>query len=449
MWKHKRQNVYLEQKQRFRRRLFAVFIIVLVSTGAFVFTIGARKEPTLKSSPTVIYPGRFTEKKNYRQSVREVTHSVKRGDSLYQILVNNGVDAGAVGDLLVACKSVPELNGLRPGELLNLFFTVADQQLTKIRYHHSDGKVLTLVHRDQGWITSRYTEPLVITPALARGTIKDSLYQSAMDEEIDFELALELADIFAWDIDFFVDLRPGDKYSFLYEQKYKEGKLVGNGRIAAAHFDNDSTHHLAYYYKVPGRAADYYDQQGKSLRKQFLKSPLRYSRISSGYSRRRLHPILKIYRPHPGIDYAAPVGTPVATVGDGRVIFKGWKNGYGRYIVIRHNNRYTTTYGHLSRYAAKVKVSSMVKQGEVIGYVGASGLANGPHLDFRMKRNGSFVNPLKMRFPAARPVPESRMEDFKKRVAYLEETLDHLIAETERQSESSTALAVSEGLREF
>ena len=446
MWKKKRQNVYLEQKQRFRRRLFAGFIIVLVSTGAFVLTIGAWKQSTSKTSPTVIYPGRFTEKQNFRQSVREVTHSVKRGDSLYQILVSNGVDFGGVGDLLAACKSLPELKGLRPGELLNLFFTVADQQLSKIRYHHSDGKVLTLVRGDQGWITSQYTEPPVVIPALAQGTIKDSLYQSAMDEEIDFELALELADIFAWDIDFFVDLRPGDNYTFLYEQKYREGKLVGNGRITAAHFHNDFTRHLAYYYKVPGRAADYYDQQGKSLRKQFLKSPLRYSRISSGYSQRRLHPILKIYRPHPGIDYAAPVGTPVATVGDGRVIFKGWKNGYGRFIAIRHNNRFTTTYGHLSRYAAKVKVGSMVKQGEVIGFVGASGLANGPHLDFRMKKNGSFVNPLKMRFPAARPIPESHMQDFKKRVASLEETLDHLIAQTEGQSESSTALAVSEGL---
>ena len=446
MWKKKRQNVYLEQKQRFRRRLFAGFIIVLVSLGAFVLTIGARKEPTPKSSPTVIYPGRFTEKKNFRQSVRRVTHSIRRGDSLYQILVSDGVDLGGVGDLLEVCKSLPELNGLRPGELLNLFFAVADQQLTKIRYHHSGDKVLTLVHGDHGWITSQYTEPPVVIPALAQGTIKDSLYQSAMDEEIDFELALELADIFAWDIDFFVDLRPGDNYTFLYEQKYREGKLVGNGRITAAHFHNDFTRHLAYYYKVPGRAADYYDQQGKSLRKQFLKSPLRYSRISSGYSQRRLHPILKIYRPHPGIDYAAPVGTPVSTVGDGRVIFKGWKNGYGRFIAIRHNNRFTTTYGHLSRYAAKVKVGSMVKQGEVIGYVGASGLANGPHLDFRMKKNGSFVNPLKMRFPAARPIPESHMQDFKKRVASLEETLDHLIAQTEGQSASSTALAVSEGL---
>ena len=446
MWKQKRQNLYFKRKQRLRRRLFTVFTLVLVSLAVLVLTMGARKKPSLKNSPTVMYPGRFTEKKNFRQSIRAVTHSVERGDSLYQILVSHGVEVREVGKLLAACSSLPELQRLRPGELLNLFFGSDSQELTKVRYQDLTGKVLTLAHGHHGWITSRYDEPLVVAPSLARGTIRDSLYQSAMDEKIDFELALELADIFAWDIDFFVDLRPGDNYTFLYEQKYKEGKLVGNGRITAAHFDNDSTRHLAYYYEVPGRAADYYDHEGKSLRKQFLKSPLRYSRISSGYSRRRLHPILKIYRPHPGIDYAAPAGTPVASVGDGRVIFKGWKNGYGRCIAIRHNNRYITTYGHLSRYAVKLKVGSNVKQGEVIGYVGASGLASGAHLDFRMKKNGSFVNPLKMRFPAARPVPDSHMEEFKKRVAYLEETLEHLIAESERQSAPPTTLAVSDSL---
>lgn len=443
MWKQKRQNLYLEQKQRFRRRLFTILSLVLVSVGVFVLSIGARKKPSPQDSPTVIYPGRFTEKKNFRQSLRSVTYSIKRGDSLYQVLKSHGVAVRHLGELLATCNSIPDLQRLRPGEILNFFFTNDFQQLAKIRYQKSDGKILTLAHGDLGWITSRYSQPLVVTPALARGTIEDSLYQSAVDENIDFELALELADIFAWDIDFFVDLRPGDNYTFLYEQKYKEGKLVGNGLITAAHFHNDSTHHLAYYYKVPGRDADYYDNEGKSLRKQFLKSPLRYSRISSGYSRRRLHPILKIYCPHPGIDYAAPVGTPVVTVGDGRVIFKGWKNGYGRYIAIRHNNRYTTTYGHLSRYAAKVKVGSMVEQGEVIGYVGASGLATGPHLDFRMKKNGSFVNPLKMRFPAAQPVPDIYMEDFKQHVAHLEEQLDHLLADMGSQNPIPVSLAGS------
>ena len=420
----------MQQKQRVRRRLFISLTLVLVSLGVFVLTIGARKKPSLKNSPVVIYPGRFTEMKDFRESVRKVTYAIERGDSLYQILVSHGVEIGKVGELLAVCKSLTELQKLRPDELLDLFFSSDSQALIKVRYQETDGKVLTLALGDHGWIASRYAEPLVVTSALARGTIQDSLYQSAVDEKIDFELALELADIFAWDIDFFVDLRPGDNYTFLYEQKYKDGKLIGNGRITAAHFQNDSTRHLAYYYRVPGRTADYYDHEGNSLRKQFLKSPLRYSHISSGYSRRRLHPILKIYCPHLGIDYAAPVGTPVSSVGDGRVIFKGWKNGYGRSITIRHNNHYTTSYGHLSRYAAKLKVGSDVNQGEVIGYVGASGLASGPHLDFRMKKDGSFVNPLKMRFPVALPVPERYLEDFKKQVAYLEETLNHLTAET-------------------
>jgi murein DD-endopeptidase MepM/ murein hydrolase activator NlpD len=446
MWNRKRDNLYLQQKQRVRRRLFISLTLVLVSLGVFVLTIGARKKPSLKNSPVVIYPGRFTEMKDFRESVRKVTYAIERGDSLYQILVSHGVEIGKVGELLAVCKSLTELQKLRPDELLDLFFSSDSQALIKVRYQETDGKVLTLALGDHGWIASRYAEPLVVTSALARGTIQDSLYQSAVDEKIDFELALELADIFAWDIDFFVDLRPGDNYTFLYEQKYKDGKLIGNGRITAAHFQNDSTRHLAYYYRVPGRTADYYDHEGNSLRKQFLKSPLRYSHISSGYSRRRLHPILKIYCPHLGIDYAAPVGTPVSSVGDGRVIFKGWKNGYGRSITIRHNNHYTTSYGHLSRYAAKLKVGSDVNQGEVIGYVGASGLASGPHLDFRMKKDGSFVNPLKMRFPAALPVPERYLEDFKKQVAYLEETLNHLTAETGAESESHGALAVSESM---
>jgi murein DD-endopeptidase MepM/ murein hydrolase activator NlpD len=153
---------------------------------------------------------------------------------------------------------------------------------------------------------------------------------------------------------------------------------------------------------------------------------------------------LKIYRPHPGIDYAAPIGTPVVSVGDGRVVFKGWKKGYGRLVAIRHNNLYTTSYGHLSRYASKLKKGTNVKQGQVIGYVGASGLTTGPHLDFRMKKNGRFVNPLKMRFPAARPVPRSKMSDFKQQVAHLKEQLDHLLTDTEVQSAPPVAMADSE-----
>ena len=175
MWKQKRQNLYLEQKQRFRRRLFTVLWFVLVSVGVFVLSIGARKKPSPQNSPTVIYPGRFTEKKNFRQSLRSEAYSIKRGDSLYEVLKSHGVEFRDVGELLATCNSIPELQRLRPGEILNLFFTNDSQQLTKVRYQTSHGKVLTLAHGELGWITSRYSQPLVVTPALARGTIKDSL----------------------------------------------------------------------------------------------------------------------------------------------------------------------------------------------------------------------------------------------------------------------------------
>jgi murein DD-endopeptidase MepM/ murein hydrolase activator NlpD len=425
MRRRKRQNVYVQSKGRVRIRLFAVLTLLLASVVILVVSLKPGQQLLPKKLPITYYVDRFAGKKNYRQSVHGTVHTIEFGDNLYQVLVNYGVNVREVGGLIAAWRSLPELQKLRPGEILELIFTRDSQRLERVRYQNMQGQVVAATRTEQGWTTSRYDKPVVVTSALARGAIKDSLYQSAVDENIDFELALALADIFAWDIDFFVDLRPGDHYAFLYDQHFRDGKLVGNGRIAAAHFDNGSTRHRAYYYQAPGKRADYYDDQGNSLRKVFLKSPLRYSRISSGFSKRRLHPILKIYRPHPGVDYAAPTGTPVVAVGDGRVILRRWKKGYGRCIAIRHNSRYITSYGHLYRYASKIKVGSNVKQGQVIGYVGASGLATGPHLDFRMKKDGRFVNPLKNRLPAARPVPPNYLSDFKKRVASLEEELAH------------------------
>ena len=439
MWRRNQQNVYVQSKRKVRIRLFTFLTLLLASLVILVVSLKPRQQLPSTNSPTTFYVDRFAEKKNYRRSVHGTAHTIALGDNLYQVLVNHGVKIQEVGGLIAAWRSLPELQKLRPGEILELIFARDSQRLEKVRYQNMHGQVLATTRTEQGWTTSRYAKPVVVTSALARGAIKDSLYQSAVDENIDFELALALADIFAWDIDFFVDLRSGDHYAFLYGQRFREGKLVGNGRIVAAHFQNGSTRHRAYYYQAPGKRADYYDDQGNSLRKVFLKSPLRYSRISSGFSKRRLHPILKIYRPHPGVDYAAPTGTPVVAVGDGRVISRRWKNGYGRFIAIRHNSRYTSSYGHLYRYASKIKVGSNVKQGQVIGYVGASGLATGPHLDFRMKKDGRFVNPLKNRLPAARPVPPNYLSDFKKRVASLEEEL----AQTQSPQGSHANLAIS------
>jgi murein DD-endopeptidase MepM/ murein hydrolase activator NlpD len=439
MRRRNRQNVYVQGKRRVRIRLFILLTLLLAAPVILVVSLKPQQQPSSTKSPTTFYVDRFAEKKNYRQSVNGTVHTVERGDNLYQVLLNYGVKVQEVGGLIAAWRSLPELQKMRPGEILELIFARDSKRLEKVRYQNIQGQVLATTRTEQGWTTSRYAKPVVVTSSLACGEIKDSLYQSAVDEDIDFELALALADIFAWDIDFFVDLRAGDNYAFLYNQRFRDGKLVGNGRIVAAHFHNGSTRHLAYYYQAPGKKADYYDEKGNSLRKVFLKSPLRYSRISSGFSKRRLHPILKIYRPHPGVDYAAPTGTPVVSVGDGRVISRRWKNGYGRFIAIRHNSRYITSYGHLYRYASKIKVGSNVKQGQVIGYVGASGLATGPHLDFRMKKDGRFVNPLKNRLPAARPVPANYLSDFKKRVAFLEEEL----AQTQSPQGSHATLTIS------
>ncbi len=436
LWRERR-NLYSEQKRRSRLRLFILLGLLLASLVTGVICMTPRRQPSSPGLLTSPYAGRFAEKKTYRQSVQSIVHRIKPGDTLYQILVNHGVQPREVAALIAAYKFPAQLQKLKAGELLQLFFNGDSQRLEKIRYQYTNGLVLAMSRAGRNWVSSSYTKPETVTAALARGTIRESLYQSALDEDIDFELAMALADIFAWDIDFFVDLRPGDHYAFLYEQRFRDGTLIGNGRIIAARFYNDGTHHRAYYYRVPGKTADYYDAKGNSLRKLFLKSPLRYSRISSGFSKRRLHPVLKIYRPHPGIDYAAPAGTAVVSVGDGRVIAKGWKNGYGHVVAIRHNNRYITSYGHLSRYGSQIKKGSSVKQGQVIGYVGATGLATGPHLDYRMKKDGRFVNPLTLRLPAAQPVPPDHLSTFQQRVAFLENTFDHPLARIQSHTDGS------------
>ncbi|HVO84792.1 MAG TPA: M23 family metallopeptidase [Syntrophobacteria bacterium] len=366
------------------------------------------------------YPDRFADKQDYRESLRAVTYQVRPGDTLHQILMKHGVDSREAAALAAAGKPHWNPRQLRNRECLELLFLKEPARLEKVRCHDGEGRVLTIGRTPWGWVASTRAEPEFVTIATAEGTVRGSLYRSAADEGIDHDLAFALADIFAWDIDFLADLRNGDRYSLLYEQRFRNGVFVGNGRILAARFNNAGTRHEAYLYEVPGTEAGYYDRDGRSLRREFLKSPLRYTRISSGFSRSRLHPIFKVCRPHFGIDYAAPVGTPVATVGDGRVVSAGWNKGFGRCVEIRHNGSYSSAYGHLSRFAPGVRPGAAVKQGQIIGYVGCTGWATGPHLDFRFKRDGRPVNPMQVRFPTADPVPRQHLAAFGEHVARLE-----------------------------
>jgi murein DD-endopeptidase MepM/ murein hydrolase activator NlpD len=246
-------------------------------------------------------------------------------------------------------------------------------------------------------------------PAVVAGTIRSSLFEAVEASGEGDQLALDLADIYAWDVDFNTEIQAGDSYRIAVEKQYAGGSFLGYGRILAARLVRGERVLPAVRHEG-ARGAAYYDAEGRPLRKAFLRSPLRFTRISSRFSRSRLHPILHVRRAHLGVDYAAPTGTPVSAAADGVVTAAGWMGGYGRTVKIRHANGYATLYGHLSRI--DVRRGQRVVQGERVGAVGATGLASGPHLDYRMSRNGQFVDPLRLVSPPAAPVPADERAAF-------------------------------------
>jgi murein DD-endopeptidase MepM/ murein hydrolase activator NlpD len=226
-------------------------------------------------------------------------------------------------------------------------------------------------------------------------------------------LAVRLAEIFAWEINFIRDIREGDSFSLLVEKRYRDGELKGYGSIPVAEFVNRNSKFEAYVYKDSFGNNSYFNAAGESLKRAFLKAPLSFTRISSRFNLKRLHPIHNTVRPHPGVDYAAPTGTPVKAIGSGEVTFRGSNKGAGNYITLRHANGYESMYLHLSGFAKNLKTGSRVRQGEIIGYVGSTGYSTGPHLDFRMKKNGQFLNPEKVLSPRDESVPQKRLAAFK------------------------------------
>lgn len=254
------------------------------------------------------------------------------------------------------------------------------------------------------------------------GTIKSSLWNCFVENKLDISLGLALSDVYAWTVDFY-GLQKGDNFKVIYDEVFVDGKMVGIDRILASTFQTNGKIFRAYHFEQQGKGA-YFDENGQSLQRSFLKAPLTFSRISSRFSRSRMHPILRIARPHYGVDYSAPRGTPVVALGDGNVNQAGFHGGYGRFISIHHNSVYTTTYAHLSGYAKGLKPGVHVQQGQVIGYVGSSGLSTGPHLDFRVYRNGSPTDPLKLESPPSKPVEAKDLVRFKQLVAKMNVELD-------------------------
>lgn len=340
--------------------------------------------------------------------------TIRHGETIYESLLSTDISSQKIHLIVQTLQSIFNPKKSKPGDILKLK-EYPDGRLF-FEYFPNSLEYYTVEESEEGIFSACKKEiPVHKVIMGAKGSIQSSVYESMRKQKIEVDLIYRFTDIFAWEIDFLTDTRKGDILKLIWEQYLSpEGKVVTQGRILAAQYINEGRIHTAVFFKDEENHSDYYTPEGNSLRRSFLRSPLSYRRISSGFSRNRLHPILKIYRPHLGIDYAAPIGTPVWTVADGTVTFVGWNGGFGRYIRIKHAQGITTTYGHLSRYATGIKKGTKVKQGQTIGYVGSSGLSTGPHLDFRITQNDIYVNFLKTKFPTASSVKPDYFDEFER-----------------------------------
>lgn len=323
----------------------------------------------------------------------------------------------------------PNLDRLYPGELLK--FSVRDAQLVSLERQLSPSETLKVRRDADGFETSVIVNPLERELRTAEATIRNSLFQAAGDAGLSDSLALRIADIFRWDIDFVLDIQPGDRFRVIYEDISQDGKPLGEGDVLAVEFINQGTVYRAirFVHDLAGAENDesdvgYYTPDGKSLRKAFLRAPLEFTRVSSRFNLFRRHPILNRMRAHRGVDYAAPTGTPVKAAGEGRVRFIGNKGGYGKVIEIAHANEVRTVYGHLSRFARGLQQGERVRQGEVIGYVGMTGLATGPHLHYEYLVRGVHKDPQKVPLPNDKPIPQALLAQFRAHAEPLLASLD-------------------------
>ena len=299
-----------------------------------------------------------------------------------------------------------------------------DGEFEEFVYEIDEEEQLIISREDDGTLIQRVPIVYDLKTELLDGLIKTSLFDAVHEIGEESKLAFMLADIFAWDIDFILDLRVGDTFQVLVEKRFREGQFAGYGDILAAEFVNQKEVYRAVRFKDGEQNASYYNEAGENVRKAFLKAPLSFTRISSGFSMKRLHPITKTWKAHPAIDYVAPVGTPIKTVGDGTISRIGYTKGNGNFIEVRHSNGYKTLYLHMKGFARGMKQGKRLNQGQVIGYLGATGLATGPHLCYRMKLNGAPVNPARLKAPAAKSISKENLAQFKSLAAPLFAQLD-------------------------
>ncbi|HVE49555.1 MAG TPA: M23 family metallopeptidase [Casimicrobiaceae bacterium] len=400
-----------------RRSRFSAghWVAVAVLTLSGVAAFGVAPESTLDASPgrTIVSPLSLPA---FRIASAGATpfwreERVQRGDTIAALLARAGVDdPGAMSFLRtdVRARALYKLSVGRPVRVA----TDASGRLEALRFVSGNGDVLSIRRANDAFFATYEPPNESVHLTLASGVISSSLFAAADAAGLPDTLTVAIAELFAGDIDFLQDLRRGDRFSVLYETRYVEGEPIGAGRIVAAEFENRGTRHAGYLWKDAEGNDAWYTHDGRSMRKAFLRTPLEFSRMTSGFSLARFHPILQTWRAHRGIDYAAPAGTPVRATADGIVTVAGDQNGYGNVVMLKHSGAYSTVYAHLSSFTLAARVGNDVRQGDVIGYVGATGWATGPHLHYEFRVDGEARNPETVALPNAGPLPVETYVEF-------------------------------------
>lgn len=338
-----------------------------------------------------------------------LTLTIRRGDTLDKLFRSHDLDLGHLAQIARLDEAGKQFRKIKPGDVFEI--THDDGKLIRMYSALNLTSALQVDREESGFSASIIERPIEIRKRMAHGVIESSLFESGAEAGLSDKLIMNIAGIFAWDVDFVLDIRGGDNYYLQWEEIWQDGEFVTDGDIVVAEFNNDGRQHRAIRFIDESGRSDYYTPEGDSVRKAFLRSPVDF-RVSSSFNPNRLHPVLKTRRPHRGVDYAAPHGTPIKASGDGKVIFRGVKSGYGNVVILQHGGNITTLYAHMSRFASSVRTGSRVRQGQTIGYVGATGMVTGAHLHYEYRLNGVHRNPRTVKLPQAEPIAEKYREQF-------------------------------------
>jgi murein DD-endopeptidase MepM/ murein hydrolase activator NlpD len=402
--------------------ILQVALVVLVAVLASVPRTPEPEQPVAAAAaqPATPAPAAAPQEANIAFSTIEVV--VNRNDTMDRLFRRFELNLADLATLRGLPELRSQLDRLKPGELLRLMHRGGE--LVGLERKLSDSETLKVTRDANGFSSDVLENPLEIRTRTASATIESSLFQAAADASLDDRVAFELAEIFQYDIDFVLDIQQGDRFTVIYEEVFQDGEPLRTGKILAAKFVNEGREYRAVRYTDAQNKADYFTPDGHSLRKAFIRAPVQFSRISSRFNPSRRHPVLNTIRAHRGVDYAAPVGTPVRAAGDGRVRFAGRQGGYGNVIELEHGSGVVTVYGHLSRFASRLHRGQRVDLGQVIGYVGKTGLATGPHLHYEYRIRGAHKNPQTVALPDAEPIAATERDRFLAATADLVNILD-------------------------